>query len=250
MRRLLGLLACSAIALGCGEAEKPSGADSARLKRAGDQLVTKSNYRAKLDLKSDIPGQTIAMNGEMISTVDEKRTHMTVDYTQGDDPQVELEILSIDGGDWVRGGAITDRLPAGKRWLKIEDDSPKPVAIGVFFAYLSGASGFEHVGTEQIRGTPSTHFRGPLDFEDLIKRGGPKTAAGLDKLAGAGDLEATLDVWLDDADLLTRMDVRIGTKGTSGALNISVEILGYDVDDAELDAPKASEVASTSDLAG
>ena len=250
MRRMLVLFICTALLPACGDADKPAAPASAQLKRAGAKLVAKKNYRAKVELSSDLPNQELAMKGDMVSTTDEKRTHMTMNVEQGGDPPVDLEILSIDGHDYVRGGPVDARLPKGKKWVEIEDDSPKPVAIGVFFAYLSEAEGFTRVGTETIRGKPTTHYRGPLDFEKLIKAGGPKTAAGLENIAKqAGGLAATLDVWLDEADLLSRMDAELRPKGADGALSITVDVLEYDIDDSELAAPKASEVAAQADVA-
>ena len=250
MRPLLLALACAALIAACGgDADQPSPAESSQLERAGAKLVAKENYEADVELTSDIPGQRLAMTGRMVSTTDEQRTRMTMNLAQGGDPAVALEVLVLDGQNFVRGGPIEARLPKGKRWVKITDDSPKPVAIGVFFAYLSEAEGFQRVGTEPIRGKPTTHYRGPLDFEALIRKGGPKTAEGLENIARAGDLDATLDVWLDDADLLSRMEAELSPKGADGSLSIKVDVLGYDVDDSRLKAPKASQVITQSELA-
>jgi hypothetical protein len=137
---------------------------------------------------------------------------------------------------------LAGRLPAGKTWIKL-DLAKLASKAGVdasqlgslnqadptqFLSYLRASSGaVTTVGSEQIGGTPTTHYRATLQLDRILDRlPDSQRAAARGMLEHLGTGSIPVDVWVDQQGRLRRMQLSIGggstgTNGTSPLASVS-----------------------------
>ncbi len=183
-----------------------------------------------------------------------------------------IEARTVGGVAYVRLPTIRGfELPAGKHWLEVDPSqlggasAGSPLGLGggsdptKFLAYLEKVSNSVHeVGSDEIRGVETTHYRASLDLGKAVDRANVPPA--LRDAAGAllgqfGDVP--VDVWVDAHGLLRRMRMELdlasflrgagasGTSGVSGATpTVTVSLDLYDFGSpVRVVAPPADEVA-------
>ena len=188
-----------------------------------------------------------------------------------DDPagwQVEL----IQDGDtgYMRLPALDAQLPEGKSWVRTEEGS-KSGGDGFegfdqlaksdpreLLETLRAVSGdIETVGSEQLRGVETTHYRAVVDPAELAKLeaskpAGPQTL--VDQFAAQSGLGAIpVEVWLDASGLVRKlsMEVTATEPGTTRSSAVSVGFELWDYGEAvEIQLPPAEQVADASALRG
>lgn len=204
-----------------------------------------------------IEGDTI-----MSSTVSMKQSGV-MDWSDGITGSMEITntssdadiIKKIGGGDtmearYFKDGYMVDMGEAmsqqtgGKRWISYSYDD---------LAQLGGASGaalkeqmqnttpdqgvksllasgdVKKVGQEDVRGVSATHYSGTVDVADLTAKNGhldaDELAALKKQLADSGITTETVDIWVDDNDLLVKKTERGAMK--TGELNSTVFYSDY-----------------------
>lgn len=170
----------------------------------------------------------------------------------------------------VAPGAVYLEIPeaervhfGGKQWVK----TALPEGVDGFAAYgaspVGGASitsalqdlenltDVEEVGTEDVRGTPTTIFRGTVPFERLIERLPPEhRAAAREQLKKAPSVGIDVRVWIADDGLPLRVEqVTAGTSSSNEVASkmefvFTVDVLEYGIP-ADLAVPAADEVLDT-----
>lgn len=119
---------------------------------------------------------------------------------------------------------------------------------------LRGAYGeVEELGSEEVRGTSTTHLRANVDIgrliEGLPKGSGNQVVASYKQL---GIEEMPVDVWLDDTGRLRRLtsDVELTGRATQGGrMQLLVEFYDFGVA-FDLSVPPAEQVADFADVFG
>jgi len=121
-----------------------------------------------------------------------------------------------------------DQVPGGKTWVKGDLDTLSQAGgssldLGSFgggdprelLQFLEAVSDdLETVGRESQRGVDTTHYRATVDLAELLEMSAGKQAAsalgGLDQmLEQSGLASIPIDVWVDDDDLLRRLDLEL-----------------------------------------
>ncbi|HEV2061347.1 MAG TPA: hypothetical protein VGR12_00730 [Solirubrobacteraceae bacterium] len=226
MRRLLVLLAALPLLAGCG----------------GDGGGESS---------SDLGGERMRMEGEGVSAADQSRGRFELDMAIGEQEPKPVEMITADGQMYMRGAMFDGLIPPGKEWFRVPDDSPSTMTPAEFVDFLRGTGDVEEVGTEQVRGRKAIHLRGPLDMKELLERTDSPAARQFSQMPQAEELEATIDVWIDEADeRVSRMRLEMTHPDTTGSMELSADILEYDVPLEGIDAPPAAKVADGSELGG
>jgi hypothetical protein len=189
-----------------------------------------------------------------------------------DDPE-GWKVQVVQDGDtgYVRLPAIDDQLPEGKTWVR---GSAGDVNAGGFdFAELDsftrndprdvlealrGLSGdIESVGTDELRGVSTTHYRVHLDPADLVRRAAAERADAssfFDQLSGqSGVTDVPLDVWIDANGLVRKLSVDLDapdpTTVESGHASLAFELWDFG-EPVAIDVPPAAQVADASALHG
>src|SRR5262249_11517656 len=141
-----------------------------------------------------------------------------------------------DGKTWVRGTA-GDVKVSGFDFKELDSFSrndPRDVLEA-----LRGLSGdIETVGTEELRGVDTTHYRVLLDPAELAKQAAaqnPDAQSLFDRLSGqSGVTEVPLDVWLDGDGLVRKLSLDVdapdATTGQSGHVSLAFELWDYGED--------------------
>jgi len=186
-----------------------------------------------------------------------------------DDPSGwKVEAIQDGTVSYVRFPAVDDQLPAGKSWVRTDESKPGEKQGTDFdfqqltnndprelLDFLQGASGeIEIVGTEQLRGVETTHYRAtidPLEYEKLVP---PDEQQELESLveqmaAQSGLGEIPVDVWLDEGGLVRKLTMTVSATqpGTSGSSDASMTFEIYDYgEDVAIELPPASEVVDAS----
>ena len=267
MRRLLPVLlvcALTPVAAGCGAADD--------VKSAVDpvaQAATKTRSAGSVEIamtgKASAAGQEIPLQGEGVFDLKAQRGHFTMTTSVPGQDGVKIEEI-VDGLVlYMHSDALTKGLPAGKKWLKLDlkaaagkqgvDIAQLQSLSGggdptQFLSYLAKAGDVHKVGTEDVNGTSTTHYRATIDFDKL--GGSAGTAAGsvrqLEQVSGLKKLPT--DIWIDASQRVRRQTVAIDVKQPL-PINFSLQInytrFGVPVD---VQAPPAGETVDYRAVAG
>jgi hypothetical protein len=244
-RSLLALAAVVAlVAAGCGEAEQEAAVDDnplAALNTAATKTAEVDSMRQTLTMDAAFGGEELSMEGEGSFTADSQDGTMTATIVEGGE-EIEFEAISVDGTLYIKGDAFP--LPAGKEWLKAPDAPTSTMEPAAFVRFLQESEGVENVGTEEIRGEQTTHFRGPLDLERLAQASDSPVLDRLKSSPDAKDFDIVVDVWVMDDDLPARIAMKLTTTGdNAGEMTMATDILEYDVP-IDVEAPPAGKVAN------
>jgi hypothetical protein len=177
---------------------------------------------------------------------------------------------------YVRFPALASELPEGKSWVRMDAADQGKTAQDFGFSgledftnedpralleVLESVSGeIETVGTEELRGAQTTHYRATLDVRDLgglaPKAQGQSQELGemLDQLVEQAGLSAIpFDVWLDEEGLVRKVEasVSVAPPGESDPLEASLAFELYDYGlEVDVTPPPADEVVDASTLSG
>jgi hypothetical protein len=184
----------------------------------------------------------MSMDGEGTFSADSTRGRMKGSM-EIETQAMEFEGIAVDGVLYMRSD--TFQLPRGKQWVKTEDPPTSTLSPSEFVRFLRESGSVENVGTEQIRGQETTHFRGPLDLERLAgEESGGELLERLRANPAADDIEMLVDVWVAPDGLPARLTLDISMPGqASGSMQVSADILEYDVE-VDAEPPPADTVAT------
>ncbi|MDZ7674901.1 MAG: hypothetical protein U5K30_07530 [Acidimicrobiales bacterium] len=176
----------------------------------------------------------------------------------------QMEIRVLDDAAYMRFPLFSMLLGEGVEWIRmpVEDyasgaNGMSPVPGGDpldMLRVLGGGEDIETVGTEDVRGANTTHYRGTFDLDDAAKSlPAEQRAAFEDATASFGDVPALpVDVWLGDDGLVRRFSTAIdgdafgamiptGGAGGTGAgefgMEIVMEIYDYGAELEPVEAP-------------
>ncbi len=194
------------------------------------------------------------------------------DLPDFDDPAGwKIELVQDGEVGYVRLPAIDDQLPEGKTWVRgtagdvkaggfsfkeldsFTQNDPRDV-----LAALRDVSGdVETVGTEDLRGVETTHYRAHLDPAELAKEAAARKNSDakslFDRVAGqSGVTDVPLDVWIDADGLVRKISVDLDApdaSGQEGHASLAFELWDYG-EAVAIDVPPASEVVDASALKG
>lgn len=284
------------IAAGCGGAETTVSAEPLtpeQLSQAVSASVESQSSRFALDFSTSFSGAgTFEFSGEGAFHPGNERATMSLDLSslagllgglmgglqgltptpgQGapdfSDPE-QWKIDAILDGDiaYLRFPALAGRLPEGKSWVRIDSsDAGKDLGVGdlatddprELLEMLDAVSGdIEAVGTEELRGTLTTHYRAMVDVADLDRftpeNGDQELGSVIDEaLERAGFSEIPFDIWLDDEGLIRKiqasMSVAPPDENEELDASLSFELYDYGVD-VDVTPPPADEVVDASTL--
>ncbi len=241
----------------------------------------------------DTPAKRSQMSVDLSSVADLMKSFassfggkVTGDLGSPDDWKLEV----IQDGDiaYVHFPLLANKLPAGKTWLKGDAKTLSRADAGQLkqfgslagtdprdvFGLLEAVSGsIESVGTDEIRGVETSHYRATIDttkVERLIPEAQRQRLGGLGQ---SGRAEIPIDVWIDADQRIRKLAIDLagidqetpatgssGQSGTplyplgaSGTMDIegSVVLEVYDYGkqlDLDLDLPPAGQVVDAATL--
>lgn len=271
-KRTLALftLALAALPLACGgESVSPQAAvaqAATKYEEAGSSRVSMS-----ATIKG-VPGGPFTFTGE--GEFDRERGHMTLDMSElgaatGGAFAGELEMILEDFVMYMKfPEAITEQLPGGKSWVRIDlRGAGKELGIDLeelmqvqqsdptqALQYLRGASDdFEEVGEEEVRGVATTHYRGTIDLRKAAEQLPEDARESVERaIELMGTVELPFDVWIDDDGMARRMKYEQplpSAGGEAGAMELTMELFDFGVE-VDVEPPPNDEVIDIQGLIG
>jgi hypothetical protein len=150
----------------------------------------------------------------------------------------------IDGNTiYLRSPAISQRLPGGKEWVKIDlekaakaanvnlngllDTNPSP---GGALAYLQGSTAIKKVGSETVGGSPTTHYHVVVDLQQAADHASGSDKDALERaIKASGSSTQPVDVWVDSRGYVRKLDVQSQASGQSADLTMEMHGFGSPV---------------------
>jgi hypothetical protein len=266
MRLVPVLLICALmpVAAGCG-AEKSVQNAVDPVAQAATKTVNSGSVEVAMNGKVSAAGQEIPLKGEGVFDLKAKRGQLTMTTSAPGQGDVRVEEIMDGLVLYMRSDALAGALPGGKTWLKIDlvaagrktgiDMSQLQQLSGggdptQFLSYLAKAGDVHKVGSEDINGTPTTHYRATIDFDKLAGSAGSAAASVRQVQKLTGQKTMPTDIWIDGSQRVRRQTVAITVKQPvpiTVDLTIDYKRFGIPVD---VHAPAAADTADAADLSG
>ncbi|HVE97801.1 MAG TPA: LppX_LprAFG lipoprotein [Mycobacteriales bacterium] len=259
MRRKLAAAVALAVALtgaGCGS-DGPTPIEVVRASSA--KTLAAESSKVSITITTEVDGTPTTMSGEGAFDYTTRRGTLTMDLGSllaG----TTVEVRSIGDVIYTSVPPVAAGLLGGKKFMRI--DLKALAAKNETFASLRtgtdpssgldalrGAKDVKKVGTEQVRGEATTHYRGTIDLGEAKAELSGDAAAAIEHLRTTLKVEEIpFEAWLDDAGRSRRMKMSIDSPGTAAtgnkpqSVDMTIETFdfGTKVDVVE---PPAAEVA-------
>ena len=262
-RSLLALIvAACVIAIASTGIAGAGGSDQARVASSGEALAKSGSakFRGRSSLDKGGAGSKVVFDG-------------TFDFSQrAGEYSTSLSALGVPGNEKVRGlllnGAVLlglnalrnepgfESVPEGKEWLKID-----PAVVGTSEVVqrdpsssldaLRGATGrVTRVGTDNVRGVDTTHYRVTLDLAKAISNAPEAQRDRVEtSVIALGTRSVPADVWIDKKGRVRKLRLRLkgGTVTTPGSVEFEFFDLGTHVAVPE---PDPNSVVDLGDIVG
>ncbi|MBW3594755.1 MAG: hypothetical protein KY391_04180 [Actinobacteria bacterium] len=252
MRRSILLLATVVFFIACGQPSQPLPIEATAEKTIA-QGTAKTYTKQVMAFENESQGTlTMESNGVIdFETLTQEAT-MTASGEGGQAEAIAAEMgttkLVSEGLVAYFQSALYDRfLEPGTEWVKLDlqaagekmgMDLGSLTQVGSNdptqqFDYLMGIEDIEEVGTEDVRGATTTHYRGTGSF-DAAKEELPDDAAEtIERIQEIMDIDSfDIDIWIDDEGLTRRMSfvydrIPMGTTVTDGSWTMLMEYYDF-----------------------
>jgi hypothetical protein len=270
-------VAVAALVTGCGSSSggSPNAATSAKVDSGKDTLTPQAllagsvdktlaakNAKISLNVKTSAAGKSIDITGDGIIDFVDKKLSMTLNLPSEAGIGGAIEERLIDKTVYVKLPSSLTSVTGGKAWVKVDAssggtglDSATQNPTDLLATLRNVSKSITKVGTEDIRGVKTTHYRAEVDLTKAINASASKQQLSAEQLAQLkkvlGSSTVPEDVYLDDDGLPRRFAVVItpatGSTGTAevGKVTFSMDFYDYGkTDTSSIAAPPASEVGS------
>jgi hypothetical protein len=177
---------------------------------------------------------------------------LTMNVT-ADGRQVPIDTVIVGNTIYVRSPLISQRLPGGKQWVKVDlqqaakaanvdlssllSANPTP---GGALAYLQGSSAIKKVGSETVGGSPTTHYRVVVDLKQAANRASGSDREALERaIKAAGTTTLPVEVWVDSQQYVRKIKYQSKASGQSADLTMEMHDFGSPV---PITAPATNDV--------
>jgi hypothetical protein len=185
----------------------------------------------------------IAITGHMVYDAEDRTRGVMTGPASGSDRPLTMYLV-LDGYVMYLRSSKFGSLPDGATWMKLdlssleEPGSPVPVDSdpkGELALLEAVSDDVQKLGREDVRGVPTTRYRGTVDSEDAEE-----------------DSPLQLEVWIDGEGLVRRMRLVKSQPQDGGeeAETIDMRVDFYDFGiEPEIDVPNSSDVFDATELA-
>jgi hypothetical protein len=277
MRKIVLLLAALLVLPACGGGDSVAADPVAE---AATKTTEAGSSRIEFTMAMEAVGRSFTMRGEGVFDYSPPRGRMTLDL--GDLAELAGGKLGNGRIDFVLDGPayymkfpqVTERF-FGKQWLKIDLEEVGELTgadLGALqqvnqnpaqlMQFLRGASDdVEELGQEEVRGVETTHYRATVDLDEAAERGAEigelsdemreQLKAEVERMKAQTGLETLpVEVWLDDDNLLRRMqmDLSFAVEDEQVGLDMTMDYFDFGVD-VRVAAPPADQTVDITELA-
>ncbi len=276
MRRLAvagsAIVLVSALFAACGGASTSPAAAAVREapKKTTDARTSRMDVAIDRPPAAGQASSVLHMSGEVDFAG--RRSHMVIDLSQLGLPGGPVDTVYDNTVVYTKlPPALVPGLPAGKQWIKVDlATAGQSVGAGTLsqaqsgdpgqaLNYLTGTSGtVTRVGDEDVRATPTTHYKTVVDLNKAADRspGSAQAIKATVKLLGTSKLPT--DVWIDaqgrlrqlryTADL-TRSKATSTSVGVPSSLTVTLNLFDFGVP-VQVAVPPADQVVDLNTITG
>ena len=208
------------------------------------------------------PGSSepLALTGKIVyDAADRSCGTLTMADPESGDP-VKLEMVQEGTTIYMRSSQFGD-LPDGREWMGLdialgdEVDTSLPAdgdARGELEMLEKAFGGVEKVGKEEVRGVPTTHYRGKVSVAENVERLREEGADNLASVVAEKGSPVRVEAWIDSDNLVRRMRIVESTPGDEGEGPTTIDMRTDFFDfgfEPEIDVPDSDEVFDATSLA-
>jgi hypothetical protein len=209
-------------------------------------------------------GRTIPINGSGAIDMRSQRMRMSMSFPIPGVGPMQTDAL-FDGSTLYMHlpEALAQRIPLGKSWMKIDVaalaksngiapgqlTAPTQGNPADFLKALKAVGSSRKLGTENIGGVATTHYRATIDPKKALDQIPDKQSAdALKQVLGSSGLGSIpIDAWVDRAGRVRRESMKFDAAGTSMDMTVSFTRFGVPVD---ITPPPADQVLDAGKLLG
>ena len=276
IRPLLVLAVLAVVAAGCGSSgeQVTIEATPAAMRKAAETTLQKGSSKLELTMEASAQGKQLTIHGT--GTVDPANKQLQIDLDMAPLNQHLTEILH--GTVLYMRSPIFQKATSGKEWIKFDlakanssfndllaNSGTGPLGSDPtsFLQFLEGAGKVSQVGTEDVRGTRTTHFSGSYTLNDALnampsdrrqKVQDAFTALGISD--SASDTPIPFDAWIGDDGLVRRIATTIDPSQFStrsnvplGKMSMTLELYDFGTT-VDITVPADDDVHDVSNLIG
>lgn len=233
--------------------------------KAADTTAAAGTAEFRLSGSMSVAGQTIPINGNGAVDMRNARMRMSMSFPVPQFGSMDIEEIFDGSAIYMKmPAALTSRIPGGKPWMKLDLEALGK-ASGVdmqqlmqaggqsnpsdMLAALKGVGSSQKVGTDDLNGTPTTHYKATIDLEKAADRiPDKKTAESVKQMFSAsGSKSIPFDVWIDRAGRVRQESLNFSMDGASANMTMSFTRFGVAVDTTP---PPADQVLDAGALLG
>lgn len=239
---------------------------------AATRAADAGSSRVNFTVTTDVPGQDapLVFAGEGEFDYAAQKGKLTYDLSDlfaavGQDLGSEPAEVILDGtAFYMKLPALTGLLPGAKDWIKF-DLATLSQQQGFDFGqlqqgdpsalleFLQATGDVEEVGTEQLDGVDTTHYRAMVDVSKALEQAPAQTKeqvqATLDQLEAAGLSELPIDVWVDGEGLPRKVeyDLKVNVEGQEVQTVLAMTFTDYGIE-VVVTPPPADQVTDYAEL--
>jgi hypothetical protein len=255
---LAAVLAALALQLGGGDG---SGGPLNAIAKAAERTRREPGGRAVMHTIVSSPDRSYTMTGRMVFDTETGRSRVVLTMPDPDSSG-SVKVQGVFDGTvmYIQLGRLGS-LPDGAEWMSLdfssfgleEDELPSNGdAMGELELLEAATGGVRKLGKENVRGVPTTHYRGTVGVAEQAKQLREKGAEDLSSYAQKKGTPLRIEAWIDADGLVRRM--RYGksdpAKEGNGLTTIDMRVDFLDFGEVpEIDVPDSSEVFDGTGLA-
>jgi hypothetical protein len=262
------LAALGALALLLAACSSSSSANPAEVVRnAPDKTVRAGSARVALDVSFTTAGTPNTITGDGLADLANRRASITLDIGS---LASSLGTSSVE--TYLSADGIFVKLPGGlatgaKPWVKLNLSTlanQAGINLGSLgqlqsadpsqaLEFLKGAVGdMKKVGSEDVRGASTTHYRGTLDLQQASSSVSADARSAVQQaIASLGTSTIPVDVWIDGSGRMRRMKFSVDPDGSGPTPPGTVQFEMFDFGvKADVQPPPPDQVTDLSSLLG
>jgi hypothetical protein len=237
-RKTLGTLALVLALASCGgsgggNAAKPTNAIEAAALKTSQAGSVRADFTISSSSGVSGTGSGVFNSGK------DRSGQLTLNIT-ADGQQVPVDTVLVGDTIYLRSPLITQRLPGGKPWVKLDLQKAANVDLsallsanptpGGALAYLQGASAIKKLGSARVQGVPTTHYRVVVDLQQAADRASGDDRRALEQaIKAAGTATLPVEVWVDSQGYVRKLEYRSQASGQSTDLTMEMHDFGSPV---------------------
>jgi len=243
----------------------------------GTETVDPSEIAAAADASSSAGGAKLVIDGEGEARGQTFDIKGTGEMDERGRSEMEIEVPGAGEIEQVADGLVLyQKIPGareqfGKEWTRVDMvEAYRQIGVDLeliqqpgsqdprqLLAQMKNTAGeIERVGTEEVRGVETTHYKGDVDLRKAIDQAPPdkrdEAERSIEKIIDITGAEGfPMEVWVDDDKLVRklRMQMKLNNPAFGGEMDMdmSMELFDYGTQ-VTIDVPAEDEAKDLTDL--